>query len=193
MPDKEHVVHRKSSRTMKDYIRMAADPTEEELEQRRAAERKRFESIRLMMETFEPIWAAEDRERLYEWGQALVKAGGITSELDLAEFRRILGDAIAKSDVTTATSIFAVVSSDPELIKELGLANLVNSKIESWVRMTSGYAIEKLGISRSSLSNYKRDHPDWIKSDGHGWCMVSPECPRKSARSAKTEQTVEMT
>jgi hypothetical protein len=174
MPDKERVVHRKTSRTMKDYIRMASNPTEAELKEREDRLRTATELLNDMVAKFGPQWDAEDRERLCEWTKLLLNAEGSTSKLDLAETGKILGTAIANFDAMTVSNIITVIRTDPELMKNLGLDQLVGSGStdNGWERMTSGEAMRRLKLSRTTLHRWKDDPDKGIKSDGHGWCLV---------------------
>jgi len=130
MPDKERVVHKKTSRTMKDYIRMAAGPTEEELEQRKAAEQRQLVRMQAMAGRAIADWEKDHDERWSEWEKEFTKAEGSIAKLDRTELARILGDAIQNFDYSTVEGIKKVIARDPELMKDLGLDSATNVSSE---------------------------------------------------------------
>jgi hypothetical protein len=172
MPDKERVVRIKPERPRKGLSHIGADLTDAERKERA---QKQLEQMQEMVDIAIAHWDKDNDERWNKWAKVLANAGGSVANLDRAELAGILSDAFKNFDHSTVKGIVKVIASDPELMEDFGLDQSVKS---GWEQMSSKQAIDKLNISRGTLRNWKKDHPEWIKSDGRGWCLVSPECPR---------------
>lgn len=159
---------------MNDHLRMLSKPALAQLKEHKNRLRTATELLNDMVARFGPQWDAEDRQRLCEWTELLLKAEGCTSKLDIAETGRIFGTAIANGDAMTVSNICTVIRTDLELMKDLGLDQLVDSRStdSGWERMTSGEAIKRLKVSRSTLRRWKQDPEKRVKGDERGWCLV---------------------